>query len=297
MAYRFTDTEKWSDSWFVDLKPTEKLLFLYAADVCDVAGFMEISVRKICFDLGLTEKGFKGALKGLQRGFILSDDGEVLYLKNFIKNQKNIPLNPANKAHKGIIRRFEKYADRFDLEILSGAVGIDLFTLLKIDLEEYKKERGSKGALKPLVRGTGIGIGISNIVIDNKAIIKGVVGGNPEPEDVPEVEVEEMSPFGDFVGWIAVNAPQVAKMKEPFTEDEFNRLFAEYYPEDIYRTLGAMHNYKPLLTKSVSANLTVRNWLRRDKVRKINEGAPQMGGSSKSKVSQAMNAFNEAFKD
>ena len=53
MAYRYTDTNKWTDNWFCDLKATSKLLFLYLCDLCDLAGFMEINEKKISFDLVL----------------------------------------------------------------------------------------------------------------------------------------------------------------------------------------------------------------------------------------------------
>ena len=52
MAYRYSDTLKWQDEWFVDLTSIEKLLFLYLYDNCDIAGFFELSYRKISFDLG-----------------------------------------------------------------------------------------------------------------------------------------------------------------------------------------------------------------------------------------------------
>jgi hypothetical protein len=53
-------------------------------------------------------------------------------------------------------------------------------------------------------------------------------------------------------------------MKEPFTRKEYERLFAEYSPDEIYATIKAMHNWTPLTKKNQSANLTCRDWLRRD---------------------------------
>ena len=43
---RFTAPEKWNDEWFSNLKPMEKLVFLYLVDRCDNAGFFEINKRK-----------------------------------------------------------------------------------------------------------------------------------------------------------------------------------------------------------------------------------------------------------
>ena len=45
MAYRLTDTAKWDDPWFIELKPNEKLLFNYLCDNCDTAGFYELSMK------------------------------------------------------------------------------------------------------------------------------------------------------------------------------------------------------------------------------------------------------------
>jgi len=149
MAYRFTDTLKWQDEWFVDLKSNEKLLFMYLCDCCDIAGFVEMSYRKFSFDLGLTETEIKGALKGLNKGVFISDDNRCLLVKNFIKHQKNMPLNPENKSHIGILKRVSIYIDKFNNVAL-----------------DYQKGYLGKGALEPLERGTGIGIGNSIISIN-----------------------------------------------------------------------------------------------------------------------------------
>ena len=142
MAYRFSDTLKWSDSWFIELNSIEKLLFLYLCDNCDIGGFFELSLRKISFDLGCESKLIEEAIKGLQRGLIISDDESCVLVKNFIKHQKNLPLNIANKSHKGIFSRYNMYAPKF--------IG------LKLDpINGYI----NKGASKGLQRGTGIGIG------------------------------------------------------------------------------------------------------------------------------------------
>ncbi|SHE68939.1 hypothetical protein SAMN05444405_102303 [Bacteroides luti] len=85
-------------------------------------------------------------------------------------------------------------------------------------------------------------------------------------DDCLKVEdVEVCDPYKEFTEWIKENAPKVAKMKEPFTEVQYYKLFSEYNADDVYNILEAMHNYEPLLKKSVSAYLTARNWLNRDK--------------------------------
>lgn len=154
MAYRFSDTSKWSDEWFVDLTPQEKLLFMYLCDNCDIAGFIELSTRKLCFDTSLSEVEVKGALKGLQRAYVLSDDKRVLFLKKFIKHQKNLPLNAMNKSHRGILSRFDNYQVRFSTNLV----------LMVNDGISPQKTPESK----PLPRGSGNGIGNGNSEADNK---------------------------------------------------------------------------------------------------------------------------------
>ena len=151
MAYRYSDTLKWQDEWFVDLTTIEKLLFLYLYDNCDIAGFFELSYRKIAFDLGCKESEIKGALEGLNKGVFISDDGKCLLVKNFIKHQKNLPLNPDNKAHMGILKRVSLYIQKFNnvtLDYQEGYLGI--------------------GALKPLQRGTVINTVYSIVSIEER---------------------------------------------------------------------------------------------------------------------------------
>lgn len=71
---------------------------------------------------------------------------------------------------------------------------------------------------------------------------------------------KENPAFEKFRKWIADNAPNVGKLKEPFTEDEFVRLKVDFSTDQIQETLKAMHNWKPLLTKNINANITFRRW-------------------------------------
>lgn len=70
--------------------------------------------------------------------------------------------------------------------------------------------------------------------------------------------------FSKFKSWIVKNSPQVSKMREPFTIDEFEKLKVDFDIGFIQHLLTVMHNYKPLLQKNISANLTFRNWAKRE---------------------------------
>lgn len=68
--------------------------------------------------------------------------------------------------------------------------------------------------------------------------------------------------FKKFKKWIGEKAPNVLKMKEPFTSDEYLRLKSEFGISDIQHVLQSMHNHAQLLKKYVSANLTFRTFMR-----------------------------------
>lgn len=140
MAYRFTNTDKWGDAWFSELKPIEKLLFTYLCDNCDIAGFIEVTIKKWAMDIGSDKPQIEGALKGLARGLTYSSTNDCVYLNNFLKHQKNLPLNPNNKAHLGILYRFENYSLKFGIT----------------DIHQFI-EGACKGLRSPIGIGNGIG--------------------------------------------------------------------------------------------------------------------------------------------
>lgn len=136
MAYRFTNTDKWNDSWFSELPQFEKLFFIYLCDNCDIAGFIEINYNRFCSDLNTTKPNILGALEGLSRGLIISESIDCVFIRNFLKHQKNLPLNEKNNAHIGIIKRFELYKHKFNI----------------LSIEEFMNQD-----VKPLLRGYGKG--------------------------------------------------------------------------------------------------------------------------------------------
>lgn len=119
------------------------LLFIYLCDNCDIAGFIEINYKRWATDLNSTISTLEGACKGLARGLIWSKESDCIFIKNFLKHQKNLPLNENNKAHLGILKRFEIYKYKFDIENVNEFI-----------------EGACKGLLSPT--GNGNGNGISN---------------------------------------------------------------------------------------------------------------------------------------
>ena len=150
MSYRYTDTCKWADPWYYSLNPLEKLTFNYLCDNCDIAGFIELNIPKWASEIGVDQSKIKAALEGLQRGFIFSVQKDCLYIRNFLKHQKNLPLNENNPAHRGIISRFSSYSYKFDFE----------------DINEFIKG-ASKGLPSPIGNGKGNGKGNEWVKIQN----------------------------------------------------------------------------------------------------------------------------------
>ena len=80
----------------------------------------------------------------------------------------------------------------------------------------------------------------------------------------PVIVSEDEKKFLLFSEWIKKWAPNVAKMKEPFTLEQYLKIKAKgYTPEEVQDLLRTMHNWKPLLAKNVSAYLTFENWKRK----------------------------------
>ena len=109
MVKRFCDTEIWNKSWFLDLPIKQKLLTKFIFDNCDCAGIYEISWRllKFYFDEEITKEDFQ---KIKQVKFL---NENTIFIEDFILFQCSIKsltdLNANNNAHKGIIKRLEKY--------------------------------------------------------------------------------------------------------------------------------------------------------------------------------------------
>lgn len=123
---RFTVPVKWNDEWFSNLKPIEKLIFLYLTDRCDNAGFFEINKRIDSFLIGISQDEFVGYLNAIKKCYIASKDLKKVWLKNYLKHQRNLPLNPENNAHKQIILIIQSNENNFeyDFNILAPNKGL-----------------------------------------------------------------------------------------------------------------------------------------------------------------------------
>jgi len=126
-----------------------------------------------------------------------------------------------------------------------------------------------------------------NVINRNKT--NGSKGGRPKTQDNPKNPVgylEPKKPYNDndnvnenenvndkvliinieyskFNDWCKENAPNVLKLKEPISEEQYFKL-KEHDRTLLKDTLIAMHNFKDLKKKYVSAYLTLNNWIKRN---------------------------------
>lgn len=125
MKRRFTDAEKWRDSWFLGLKPADKLAYLYILDSCDPAGVWEPEFRLLRFVTGLD---FDEAELLVTMG---CDRVEVLttghwWMKKFIAFQYG-RLVPGAPNQRLIFKLIEKYnlSSRVDQGLVKGCPTLD----------------------------------------------------------------------------------------------------------------------------------------------------------------------------
>lgn len=84
-----------------------------------------------------------------------------------------------------------------------------------------------------------------------------------EQAQAPIHPQELIEKFKEFNEWILKNAPNVNKMKEPFTIKQYQKLMKDFPGQKklISEILLQMHNKADLLKKYNSSNLTLRSWI------------------------------------
>lgn len=155
MAKRFTDNQKWSKPFIRSLQAPYKLLWLYLLDECDHAGIWQIDFDVARIRIGINEIDLKGAVKYFGDKIIVFDNGEKIFVQDFVDFQYGT-LNPENRAHNSVISILDKYKLRTKnkglARSLQGRMDKDMdkdkdkeakihreFKHLKITFDEYNK--------------------------------------------------------------------------------------------------------------------------------------------------------------
>ena len=165
MAIKFTNTKKWDDVWFSKLTMEGKVMFVYLCDMCDIAGFLEINERLITFQTGIED--VRGAIASLSKSVIYRDG--YVWIMKYIKHQKNLPLNPNNNAHKGIISsisdRLKSFPEIFDILPRQDSL------TLKEGLETRGYVALSEGLGSPTGKGKGKGNTVTTDTPQDESLI------------------------------------------------------------------------------------------------------------------------------
>lgn len=120
MAKRFTDSDKWKDSWFADLSNDNKLIWIYLLDNCDHAGLWKINMKHLNFfcstNINVEDLFFifKGRITRIKNDSAFINKFCVFqYKKNFL--QKKSPA---------VISVIEKLLDAEILEITKDGIRV-----------------------------------------------------------------------------------------------------------------------------------------------------------------------------
>lgn len=106
MAKRFTDSNKWDDAWFLELKPELKLFWFYLLDKCDHAGIWKVNFRLASFLTGVTLS--QGDVLSVLNNRVRVIRDDIWFLPKFIEFQYGA-LNQKNRAHASVIKILSSY--------------------------------------------------------------------------------------------------------------------------------------------------------------------------------------------
>lgn len=154
MAKRFTDSNKFRDTWYRKLKPKHKCLWEYMLSECSIAGVLELDYDSMSFHIG--DKIKKEDLAIFKDRIYFIEDN-LLFIPKFIQFQQPNGLNANNKAHINILKTLEKYGISETLDIQ------EIESTYKGATEELLSSP-SKGISKGTSNGKGNGKGKFNNV-------------------------------------------------------------------------------------------------------------------------------------
>jgi len=145
---RSVSTKIWSDTWFEDLTPNQKLLFIYLItnEKTNMLGIYEVSFKKISFETGIQRSEVEKAIKIFEEaGPVRYEHNHIILTKflkhqNFNTNMKKSAIDvynelPKELKDKGLSLSKETVTESF--ERLSNHLGM----VRKIEVEyEYEYE-------------------------------------------------------------------------------------------------------------------------------------------------------------
>lgn len=110
---RLVETDRWKDAWFMDLHPNAKLLLSYLYDNCDEAGFIDLQYSLWVAQLKMEKEFIVTSLKALKSA-LLSDTKKKLFIIDFLKHQKKLPLVKGVEESDWIIAKLKNNLEKFN---------------------------------------------------------------------------------------------------------------------------------------------------------------------------------------
>lgn len=110
MAKRFTDNEKWNQSWFRKLTPTMKAAWIFLCDKCDQAGVWSIDMDSMSFHVGenITLASLLSSFNSDKEDRVILLRKDLILISGFISFQYGT-LSQDCKPHKPIFALLEKH--------------------------------------------------------------------------------------------------------------------------------------------------------------------------------------------
>ena len=146
---RSVSTAFWSDPFIEELTPSEKLLYIYfiTNEKTNMLGIYEVSIKKICFETGLSKEIVSKAFETFRLSGKIKYDNNFIILVNFIKHQNYNPN--MKKAAIECYNNLPNHLKISDLDI-TDLKPLEAFETLSNHLgmvrkveDEYKEEKDS----------------------------------------------------------------------------------------------------------------------------------------------------------
>jgi hypothetical protein len=156
MAKRFTDSDKWRDPWFSELKGDKQLFFLFVLDTCDCAGIWKEQLKYFEF---LT--GIKITAKDIETHFsskIIGIGERIYFVPKFIYFQYGELRPDKNAAHRGVVKSLV-YNGVTEISEVGNTIRLPEGMSLEQALTKPLRSPTGLGLGKGEGEGTGIGLG------------------------------------------------------------------------------------------------------------------------------------------
>ena len=130
MAKRFTESEKWKDEWFLELKKKHKLIWIYLLDNCSNGGRWKKSFKHLnfCCETNIKEEELKQVFNGR-----IFDFSKFFFIPKFLKFQYPKGLNSEKPA---ILSVRKEVLDYGLLKIIREQLGNDYLIIKDKDKDK-----------------------------------------------------------------------------------------------------------------------------------------------------------------